>query len=617
MTASSPAAAGSALRQAFGLLVRTLAYLRPHRVRFAGGLGLTFLGIGFDLLKPIPLAIVLDVVLAGRAAPAWVPRELLPLGPLGLLALSASAIVGLTFLRGAATVVSNYLTIDVGQRMVNDLRTALYAHLQKLSLKFHHRQQTGDLLYRVMSDTFSAQGMVMNGFLPLTSATFMLVGMFIVMARFDFVLSLVALIVCPPLYVAIRLITGRIHRQATAQREAESALYSRAETTIGAVKLVQAYGREETAIADFRAGSEKSLSLALRLYSTETAFGLIVDSILSLGTAALVYFGALHVLDGDLSIGQLTIFLSYGRDLYAPIQSVASNLAEISSSRAGIERVFGVLDIDPDIQDAPGAYPMPVADGSIRFENVSFAYEEGHPVLRDVTLDIRAGEKVALVGRTGAGKSTLASLILRFFDPQQGRVTVDGHDIRKVTVRSIRDQVTLMLQEPILFRTSVRDNIAFGGAYALEDVRDAARKAEAEPFILDLPEAYDTILGEDGSTISGGQRQRLALARALLRKAPIVILDEPTSSLDLATEAAVWRQVEELLAGRTSIVIAHRLSTARRADRIVVLENGQILEQGSHDHLLARNGAYAALWRSHANAADDAYPALAEEVSRS
>ncbi|HEX6739537.1 MAG TPA: ABC transporter ATP-binding protein, partial [Vicinamibacteria bacterium] len=328
--------------------------------------------------------------------------------------------------------------------------------------------------------------------------------------------------------------------------------------------------------------------------------GLVVDSVLSIGTAALVWLGALHVMEGRIAIGDLTIFLSYLKDLYGPIQSISQNLAEISSSRAGLDRVFAVLDIQPDIEDAPDARPLPAAAGRVGFEDVSFGYEPGRPVLRGVRLDIRPGEHIALVGHTGAGKTTLAGLVSRFFDPQQGRVTIDGHDVRELTVASLRRQVTFMLQEPILFHTTVAENIACGAAVTFEEVRAAARQAEAEPFILDLPQGYDTVLGEDGCTLSGGQRQRLALARALLREAPIVILDEPTSALDLATESRVWGQVEELLAGRTLIVIAHRLSTARRADRIVVLDEGAIVEDGAHDVLLARGGAYAHLWRSHA-----------------
>jgi ATP-binding cassette subfamily B protein/subfamily B ATP-binding cassette protein MsbA len=593
------------------LLARVHAYLRPHRARFAGGVSLTLGGIALDLVKPLPLALVLDVVLGEEPLPQWLHPALGGAGPLTLLSLAAAAIVVVTFLRGAVTVGSNYLTIDVGQRMVNDLRTALYAHLQKLSLRFHHRQQTGDLLYRVMADTYAAQGLVMNGALPLASAAVMLVGMFAVMMAYDWQLALVALVVCPPLYVAITRITGRIHRHATASREAESALYARAERTIGAVKLVQAYGREQGAVDEFRQGSERSLALSLRLYSTETVFALVVDSVLSLGTAALVWLGALHVMEGRLNIGDLTIFLSYLKDLYNPIQSISQNLAEISSSRAGLERVFGVLDVRPDIQDAPGARPLPPVAGRVRFESVSFAYDDGRPVLRQVDLDVAPGEKVALVGRTGAGKSTLAGLVVRFFDPQEGRVTIDGHDLREVTLASLRRQVTLMLQEPILFHGSVSENIVFGAEATPERVRDAARRAEAEAFILRLPQGYDTVLGEDGATLSGGQRQRLALARALLRDAPVVILDEPTSSLDLDTESRVWRQVEALLEGRTAIVIAHRLSTARRADRIVVIEEGRVVEQGTHDELLTRGGAYAGLWARHgASARSETDPPL-------
>ncbi len=597
MNADQPAAA-------MPTLPRVLGYLRPHAWRFAGGLALTVLGIGLDLLKPIPLAVVLDVVLGDKPLLPLLARGLAGLSDVTLLGLAATAIVVITVAIGAATVGSNYLTIDVGQRMVNDLRTQLYRHLQKLSLKFHLKQQTGDLLFRVMADTFSIQGMVMNGLLPLARSSLMLVGMFVVMFRYDPHLALVALLVCPPLYLAISRLGSRIHGQATASKQAESELYSKAATAIGAVKLVQAYGREERSAADFRRGSEKSLALSLRLYSTETLFMLIVDSVLAVGTAVLVFLGAKHVISGQLTIGELTVFLAYLREMYAPIQTMSQNFAELSSARAGLDRVFSVLDVQADIQDAPGAIPLPSVRGEVRLEDVTFGYEEDRTVLRAINLQIRPGERLALVGRTGAGKSTLASLVLRFFDPQAGRVTIDGYDLRQVTLASLRPQITLMLQDPILFHTTVTENIAFGADVPFDKVREAARRAEAEPFILALPQGYDTVLGEGGADLSGGQRQRLALARALLREAPIVILDEPTSSLDLGTEALVWENVEALLQGKTSIVIAHRLSTARQAQRIAVMEDGRIVEIGSHQELVRAGGVYARLWARHSAGAD-------------
>jgi ATP-binding cassette subfamily B protein/subfamily B ATP-binding cassette protein MsbA len=592
---------GGARAPGFAALIpRILRYARPHRAPMAVGFGLSAVGIALDLAKPLPLALVLDSILGDKPAPAFLGSWFAQLDPMVQLGLAAVAIVVIAACRGLTTMVANHLTIDVGQRMVNDLRLAIWTHLQKLSLRFHNRQQTGDLLFRVMADTYAIQGIVMNGALPLISAAMMLVGMFVVMVRYDWVLACVALVVSPPLYLAIRWLTARIHGYAAAAREAESELYSRAETAIGAVKLVQAYGREDRVVQDFRAGSERSLALSLRLYGTETLFVLVVESLLAAGTAAIVFLGAVRVMHGTLTIGALTVFLSYLRDLYQPLLSLSQNVAEIGTARAGLDRVFSVLDTEVDVKDAPDAVSLPPVTGEIRFENVSFAYDDGRPVLRDVDLRIGPGEHVALVGQTGAGKTTLAGLVPRFFDPQRGRVTIDGHDLRRVRLASLRRQVTLMLQEPILFRATVYDNIAWGSRSPdLATVREAARRTEAESFIEALPEGYETVLGEAGSTLSGGQRQRLALARALVRDTPIAILDEPTSALDVATEAKVWRNLEERLRGHTAIVIAHRLSTARRCDRILVLEDGAVVEQGSHDELMARRGHYFELWQRH------------------
>jgi ATP-binding cassette, subfamily B, bacterial len=542
----------------FPLGRRIGGYAWPHRARVAAGLGLTAAVIVLDLAKPLPLALVLDTVLSDPPL-AWRPEPWFEGGnPVTQIALAAAAIVLIAVCRGLVGLATHGLTTDVGQRMVNDLRIGVFAHLQSLALKSHAQWPPEDSLRRVTTDTSAIQRIVADGVLPVLRVAAMLLGMFVVMLWYDWFLALVALIVYPPLYVAAQTLMSRIRRQPG-----------------------------EAAPADSKTG---------------TLFVLVVDALLALGSAAIVGLGAQRVLAGALTIGELIVFLSYLRDLHQPIQNVSRNLAEITSSRAGLERVFSVLDLETDVRDRSGATPLPPSRGEIRFEHVSYAYDGGPPVLRDVTLHVAPGEHVALVGPSGAGKSTLTGLVLRFFDPQAGRLTIDDRDLREVTLTSLRRQVSLMLQDPIVLHATAFENIAWGAWNPdLARVREVARQTEAEAFILALPGGYDAVLGEDGSTLSGGQRQRLALARALMRDAPVVILDEPTSGLDMAMESTVWRYVDEQLRGHTVIVTTQRLSTASRADRIVVLENGSIVEQGTHAELLARRGRYFELWQQPAS----------------
>ena len=529
------------------------SYVWPHRARMAAGLGLTLIGIALDLAKPLPLALVVDTVLSDRPS-AWLPGPWFDdWSPAAQLALAVAAIVLIAVCRGLVGLGTHELMLDVGQRMVNDLRIGVFACVQSLSLRFHAEEPAGDPLRRVETDTAAVQRIVVDGMLPLLRVAATLLGMLVVMLWFDWLLALVALIVYPPLYLIARTVTSRIRGQAVA------------------------------ATAESRTGARLVL---------------VVESLLALGSAAIVGLGALRVLAGALTIGELIVFLSYLRDLYHPIRNVSRNLAEIASSRTGLARVFSVLDVEAEIRDLPRASPLPPSRGEIRFEHVSYAYDGGAPVLRDINLHIAPGEHVALVGPSGAGKSALTGLVLRFFDPQAGRVTIDGRDLRDVTLTSLRRQVTLMLQEPIVLHATVFENIAWGVCNPdPARVRDVARLTEAEAFILALPGGYDAVLGEEGSTLSRGQRQRLAMARALMRNTPVVILDEPTSGLDMAIESSVWRNVDEQLRGHTVIVTTQRPSTASCADRIVVLENGTIVEQGTHAELVARRGRYFELWQ--------------------
>src|SRR5438105_4659944 len=579
-----------------GLARKVLGRLTPYGGLFAAAIA-QVLAIGFlEVAKPWPLKVIVDNVLGGRPlAWPWVGG----LGTHGLLAAACVALVGIYACLGALGVSSNYTTISVGQRMVNDFRSELYAHLQRLSLAFHSRREVGDLLYRLTADTFAIQTLTMNGFFPIVSSLVMLVGMLAVMLRLDWVLTLVALGVVPALFLSIVGMSRRITTLASDSRVKESALWAVAQRTMGAIRVIQAFTTEEAEHRRFVTTSTESLAANLRLYTFQTVYASFVNVVIALGTAAVLWFGATHVLRGELTVGEILVFISYLASLYAPINSLTQTWGLIQGARVGTERVFEILETAPDLADGTRDLTRADVHGAVTFEDVSFAYEPGRPVLRGVDFHARAGELVAVVGATGAGKTTLVSLVPRFYDVTAGRVLVDGIDVREFRLRALRQQVGMVLQPALVFPTTLRENVAYGRPDATaEQIAAAVRLAQLGGFVERLPEGLDTVVGEAGATLSAGEQLRVTIARAILRDAPILILDEPTSALDATTEALVMQGLERLVAGRTTFVIAHRLSTVRRADVIVVLDDGRIVEQGTFAELIARGGPFARLHRT-------------------
>jgi len=575
------------------ILRRTAAYLWPYRWRVAVALAQVALMSGLELLKPWPLQVVIDSVLGGKPV-VWAP--LAGLSPQALLGGAVAALVVIYVLLGLVSVWNNYTTISIGQGMVNDLRSRIYAQLQRLSLSFHNRASVGDLIYRVTADTYAIQTLAMNGLFPLVSAALLLGGMLVVMLRLDPLLTAVACGVGPLLLLGIVMVNRHLSAAAIEMRERESEVYQIVQRNLSAIKLVQAFSREDIEHGLFLAGSRASLQSGLRLYTLQTAYGAATNVLIAAGTAAVLWAGAQQVWNGRLSVGEMIVFVSYLASLYAPINSIVQTYGLIQGAKAGVRRVFTVLDAEPAVRDGDDALPTPL-HGAVEFRDVRFAYPDGELALRDIDLQIVAGTCVAIVGPTGAGKSTLMSLLPRFYDPNDGAVLIDGVDLRTLRCAELRSQISMVLQPPIVFPMSIHDNIAYGRPEATRpEVEAAARIAQAHEFIARLPDGYDTVVGEQGATLSEGERQRLTIARAVLRQAPILILDEPTSSVDVATEASIMEGLERFIAGRTTFVIAHRLSTVRKADLIIVLQRGAIVEQGTLAELLARGGLFAGMY---------------------
>jgi ATP-binding cassette subfamily B protein len=585
-------------------------YLRPYLPAFVFALAQVVFISALELLKPWPLKVIIDNVLTGTPVPwdfaqSWSSQNILWLACAGL--------VIIYLILGGLRILNDYTTIRIGQKMVNDLRRDLYSQIQRLSLSFHHRRQVGDLLYRLTSDTYAIQTITMNGLFPVLCSFTLFVGMLLVMIRLDPVLTFLALIVCPilALLVTISPLRGLLITSATHMHQQKSSVFSLVQWAIPAIRVIQAFTKEEEEHRRFMAQSQESLRADLRFYLLENLYSGTVSVIIAIGTAVVIWVGARHVLAGTLTIGGLIVFIAYLTSLYGAIDSISQAYGSIQGAKVSLQRVFEIMEEKNDLREGSRIFPAGGANGEIAWNGVSFQYVTGQPVLRHVDLQVRPGQKVAIVGRTGAGKSTLVSLLPRFYDPQSGRVTIDGIDIREFELKSLRRQIAMVLQPPLVFPLSIRENIIYGRPEATEEeVVNAARLARIHDSIVNFPQGYNTVVGEQGATLSEGEKQRLTIARAILFNAPILILDEPTSSIDAETEVLIMEGLRELTAGRTTFIIAHRLSTVRQADLIVVVRGGRIVEQGNFDMLMRSQGDFAKLYRTQFSAQEEKTRAL-------
>lgn len=577
---------------------RILRYAKPHWRALMLLSGTMLIDVGLNLLRPWPLKLLIDDVLGHHHTPRLI-TSLLPGSstPHGLLLWAAIGTVAVFLLGAASQMFYNYFSLRIGQQMVFDLAADLFAHLQRLSLIFHSRRSLGDTIQRVTGDSYCVSTLVTDALLPVIQATVMLGAMFAVMWSLEPTLTLVSLSVLPFLVVVIRWLAKPIKDRARESRDYEGKLTSVVEQTLGAMPAVQAFTREPLEERRFRYYADRTVLAYLRSTLAGIWFEVFSGIVTTIGTAAIIYLGGDLALRGKLTPGTIIVFLSYLSSLYDPLDSITSTTQTIQGAAADADRVMEIMEMEPEVKDRPGAIDA-VVKGSIRYEHVSFGYEPGPKALDDISLQANPGDIVAIVGETGAGKTTLANLLVRFYDPWEGRITIGDTDIRDFRYRSLRQQIALVLQDPFIFSLTIRENIAYGRPEAPEEeIVAAAKAANAHDFITRLPEGYDSLVGERGATLSGGEKQRLSIARAFLKDAPVLILDEPTSALDARTESILLEALERLMQGRITFIIAHRLSTIREATQIVVLHHGELIERGTHDELIERDGAYADLYR--------------------
>ena len=581
---------------------RVLRYYRPFLPQTLVGLIFSLCGIGLNLLKPWPFKFIVDEFLptlshGGVRGGGWT-AEIIQ-NPRRALLVLCLALVVIQLLWGMINWFTNYIFVKIGLQALLKLRTDLYSYLQSLSLKYHDARRSSDSSFRVAYDSQAIQTIYNKGFTNIFGSGITLVSTFVIMLRIDWQLALMSLSVVPLLLGAIYFFAHRIRRDSTFIQEQESAVLAQAQEGLSAIRMVHAFGREGWEVRQFHMQATQSLQANLRLTLTNVNSALVISTLMVLGTAAMYYLGTMHVLAGTLTLGSLLVFSAYLLMLYQPLESLTYTAWAMEGATAGARRCFEILDREDDVVDAANAVAISGTGGAIQFRQVSFGYQSDREVLHDVDLQIAPNQIVALVGGTGAGKSTLLSLVPRFYDPIAGSVSLDGRNVRDITKKSLRAQIGIVLQDTLLFSTTIRENIAYGRPDATEEeIKAAARRAQADEFIEQLPNGYANLVGERGGHLSVGQRQRIGIARAFLKNAPILLLDEPTSALDPTTESAIMATIKELMQGRTTLIVTHRLSTIHHVNQIVVMEDGRIVEQGTGPELVSRAGVYARLYNS-------------------
>jgi ATP-binding cassette subfamily B protein/subfamily B ATP-binding cassette protein MsbA len=585
---------------------RALQFFRPDSPRIAVVLLLSILSIAGGALKPWPLALLLDNVLGAKPLPSWFPAANSSIAEkAALIALITGALFAIHATQGILSAAQNFIAIQVGLRGLRRVRSQIFACLQRLSMRFHQSARVGDLVFRASWDTYSFQTLFQQGVLTFLNAFLSLLVMVVVMWRVNVSLTLIALATVPFVVAIIRILGAKMRERGTAAQQADSRVTSLVQQNISALPLIQSYTREDREQTQFDQHASVAQQRRLSQHGWELVYWLGISLTFAAGTAAIVWFGSHEVLAQRLTVGQLVVFLAYLGQMYEPLNQLSHVGATTATALAATQRVFEVLDTPEEVRDAENARKVQgpksmvqgpdvlVATGRVAFDQVSFGYEKDRLVLHNVTFELSPGESCAFIGPSGAGKSTLLNLVPRFFDPNSGIVKMDGVDLRELRLKDLREQVAVVLQEPILLPTSIAENIAYGkpGAAATE-IEAAARAANAHEFISKLPDKYQTMVGEGAARLSVGERQRINIARAFLKDAPILLLDEPTSALDAESEAQVVESIFNLMRGRTTLMVAHRLSTIRRVNKVVVLENGRLTECGTPEELLARNGYF-------------------------